>query len=722
MKLLHMRACFGVLKQELSLEDGLNLFELPNESGKSTWCAFLLAMLYGVPSAERAGKGKLPAKQRYLPWSGGLMEGSIELEQDGRRITIERTGTKSAPMSRFRAYDSDSGAPIAGMTAENCGLLLTGAERSVFERSAFLGQAALPVTTDTALEQRLNALVTTGDDGASYLSLNEQLHTLRNHLKYNKSGKIPSAEAELYRVEQQLQELHRLSAEAMAHAAEQLRWQEVRKKNQRLLALIQAARDRKRRTQLSEAEAEAERLRGHLAELEQAVAPLPDFAELELLRSAVRTLEQARCSHAMEEAMQPPAPPALPVFAGKSAEAAVQTAKAAANRLSELESQTPPPRWPVLVASLLFLAALALGALISSPLRFLPAAVCALGLLLLVSHLVRGQRRAAAAQQERARLLADYQAENGAAILSAAQRYGEALLLAQETRHARDQQTAQLQARETALLQRIAGFAPSCAALSDAPRCLDEAAALRRQADDLRRSMRQAEQHVQSLRLLSADAQTADLPEDFDETAYDVPRLQQELTYAQQRCTALHGEIENCYGKLSMLGDRAELEARQEALTESLQRWTREYDALTTAMSLLQEANDTLAQRFAPQLTRLAGELFSKLTDGRYEALLLNRKLEPSARPQGDTVMRPSLALSCGTVDQLYLSLRLAIAALLLPQDTPLVLDDALTNFDDARCLAALRVLRELAQTRQILLFTCHSRERRLLAQDEAPR
>ena len=49
----------------------------------------------------------------------------------------------------------------------------------------------------------------------------------------------------------------------------------------------------------------------------------------------------------------------------------------------------------------------------------------------------------------------------------------------------------------------------------------------------------------------------------------------------------------------------------------------------------------------------------------------------------------------------------------MLPGDkaVPLVLDDALTSFDDARCAAALDVLMELSRTRQVLLFSCQGRE-----------
>ena len=49
-----MSATFGRLQnQSLELRDGLNVIQAPNETGKSTWCAFLAAMLFGINSRER---------------------------------------------------------------------------------------------------------------------------------------------------------------------------------------------------------------------------------------------------------------------------------------------------------------------------------------------------------------------------------------------------------------------------------------------------------------------------------------------------------------------------------------------------------------------------------------------------------------------------------------------------------------------------------------------
>ena len=92
MKLLRMTATFGRLEQEtLSLTDGLNVLQMPNEAGKSTWAEFLLAMLYGVDTSEREKTGVLPVKTKYQPWSGKPMEGVIELEHEiGRASCRER--------------------------------------------------------------------------------------------------------------------------------------------------------------------------------------------------------------------------------------------------------------------------------------------------------------------------------------------------------------------------------------------------------------------------------------------------------------------------------------------------------------------------------------------------------------------------------------------------------------------------------------------------------
>ena len=103
-------------------------------------------------------------------------------------------------------------------------------------------------------------------------------------------------------------------------------------------------------------------------------------------------------------------------------------------------------------------------------------------------------------------------------------------------------------------------------------------------------------------------------------------------------------------------------------------------------------------------------EIFAALTGGRWPQLSLARDFTAQAVQEGGAPPRSWLALSAGTAEQLYLSVRLAICALTAP-GAPLVLDDALAAFDGERCVRALEYLQDAARERQILLFSCHSRE-----------
>ena len=166
----HMQGTFGTLDgEQLRLDTGLNIIYAPNESGKSTWCAFLRAMLYGIDTSQRARAGFVPDKQKYAPWSGKPMAGELELERDGKRITIRRwTEAKSAPMRGFSAVYTGTDIPVPGLTATDAGEQLTGVSAEVFQRSAFIGQGGLVVTGTPELERRISAIVTSGEEASSY--------------------------------------------------------------------------------------------------------------------------------------------------------------------------------------------------------------------------------------------------------------------------------------------------------------------------------------------------------------------------------------------------------------------------------------------------------------------------------------------------------------------------------------------------------------------------
>ena len=180
-----MSAAFGRLRNEtIQLQGGLNILEAPNEAGKSTWCAFLTAMLYGVNSRERDRAGFIAEKNRYAPWSGAAMAGRLDCRAGGVDLTITRsTRRQTAPMAEFQAVYADTGTVVDGLSGANCGETLLGVSREVFERSAFIRQSGLAISQDAGLERRITSLISSGEEDTSYTEAYDVLKKQLNRLQ-----------------------------------------------------------------------------------------------------------------------------------------------------------------------------------------------------------------------------------------------------------------------------------------------------------------------------------------------------------------------------------------------------------------------------------------------------------------------------------------------------------------------------------------------------------
>ena len=207
-----------------------------------------------------------------------------------------------------------------------------------------------------------------------------------------------------------------------------------------------------------------------------------------------------------------------------------------------------------------------------------------------------------------------------------------------------------------------------------------------------------------------------------DESAERPARTRAELQAAlgslQERRREAQSARDYTEGRSRAIGEDASLAASLDEKRASLARLRAEYDAIALAMDALQSANAALQNRFSPALSRRTAELFSRLSGGKYDRVLLDRGFGAQTGERGEAVTHDAQLLSCGALDQLYLAVRLAICETVLPagDPPPVVLDDALVRFDDARCRAALELLLEESETRQILLFTCQHRESAYLA------
>lgn len=634
MMIKRLDATFGKLEGEsLELHDGLNVISAPNESGKSTWCAFVRAMLYGVDSSERQKAGFLPDKMRFAPWSGSAMQGSMQLESGGRDITITRTTkTASAPMREFSAVYTGTSVSVEGLNGNNAGEMLTGVSRDVFRRSAFVEQGKVAVTHSAELEKRISAIVSSGDEDCSFTEADGRLRQWQRKRRFNRHGRLPELEDELSHKKQLLAELSDAAQNRENMAAE---LETAKQECERIEAEVIESRKVVRKEALSS-------LQGVRNEVNAATERHDKAAER---RDSCRA---ALCACAIGE---------------RKPEEAKAEVKTDLENSMKLKERSERKSSPVLAIILMILcgALVAAGFLLPDLMihAFVAAAVAlAAGIALFIRASRRKTEKYEAAKQRR-KILAKYKAESEADIAASIDEYLELY---------KNYAEAQRAEKESA-----------------------EALAV------VRRRQEQAESKtLTQLDFTGGDNQAA--------------QLSRRLTEARAKCSRISAQMAEHSGRLAAMGDPLVLGSEISRMEAEYAEISAEYDAIALAIDTMRKADEDIQSRFSPALGKLAAEYMQFVTDGKYDGVMLDRDFSATVHEAGGNVPRNAEYLSAGTLDLMYLAVRLAVCSLALPESAncPLIIDDALVNFDADRRRQAMALLEKIAQERQVILFACN--------------
>ena len=719
MRILSMTATFGKLEHEtLTLTPGLNIITAPNEWGKSTWCAFLVAMLYGIDTRAKSTKTTLADKEHYAPWSGSPMSGSIRLLWQRRDITIQRHTQGRIPMGEFRAFETQSGLTVEALTADNCGEVLLGVERSVFLRAGFLRFTDLSVCQDEALRRRLNALVTTGDDSGCGELLGQKLKDLKNRCRYHRTGLLPQALEERQAIVNRLQgssSRNRQAQRLLARKAELEAHIRALENHKNALRYAGAQNDEEK---VAAAQDAKNRAKAALQALEEQSENLPTRQKAEEKLLVLNRLRDTWESIQMEEQMLPKMPkaPEPPLtFRDQTGAEAVAQAEAHVQEMKDLNPGNNGIGIVALVGSLLLLAVGGIQALLHQ--WFFAASGLVMGLATMIVSCIFLKRHSSAKARYMSRLAAlgrHYGSPDPESWIAAAQAYQEERQDFQRRNAACIRLRGDLDERREEMLLTLAGLAQG-RGLIEALRYWREVLSFWDSYADAFRTHQQAENHLQALRSMARSAQQ---PEEPDTLTCSEDEANAMLTSATQELKQIHQLLGQCQGQTEALGDDEELNRALEAIDRRIADLELLCKALELALATLEQASAELQRRFAPKITEHTQEIFRRLTGGKYRRLNLAQDLSLHAGAEGEDILRSQLWRSDGTVDQLYFALRLAVARELTPE-APLILDDALIRFDEQRRAAALEILGEEANTKQVILFTCQHREQ-AIAQKES--
>lgn len=229
-----------------------------------------------------------------------------------------------------------------------------------------------------------------------------------------------------------------------------------------------------------------------------------------------------------------------------------------------------------------------------------------------------------------------------------------------------------------------------------------------------------------------------------NERKYDV-----ELQRQNEKQTELEGKLQH----LVNVKNRVEMLKRTISENDAI---TEEIDAVNLAYETMTELEGSIRSSFGHHLNKEAGDLISGITGGVYDSMWIDQNLDIYMNTP--TKLVPIEDVSSGTMDQIYLALRLAASRLMQKKDSPIITDETLSSipasfsasqaaeavatatasvasglqaeseksrlplifddsfamYDEKRLNSALHFIMEIHKG-QILLFTCHTRERRML-------
>lgn len=194
-------------------------------------------------------------------------------------------------------------------------------------------------------------------------------------------------------------------------------------------------------------------------------------------------------------------------------------------------------------------------------------------------------------------------------------------------------------------------------------------------------------------------------------------KILEEITPKEEKIPLerLYWELERGSEELSekqiQYGNLREQLGEMDEMGERFWDQERQIQAVDLAMETIGELSAEIQKQMGEKMNGLLSGIISQITGGRYTRLVMGENLELYVL-RGERRI-PVENLSRGTIEQLYLALRMASAQVFQEEELPVILDDTFAYYDDERLIHTLRWISE--NKGQALIFTCHRREEEAL-------
>lgn len=162
------------------------------------------------------------------------------------------------------------------------------------------------------------------------------------------------------------------------------------------------------------------------------------------------------------------------------------------------------------------------------------------------------------------------------------------------------------------------------------------------------------------------------------------------------------------------LEDLVQTEEKLNQVEEILQELEEYNEAIEIAKETLESAYLEMKESITPRFTENLSKSINKITGGRYKTVKINEENDLALEAENGAYVNANI-LSQGTIDELYLSLRISSINELTKETMPIILDETFAYFDEKRLENVLKFFKDNYQDRQIIVLTCTDREIRAL-------
>lgn len=193
--------------------------------------------------------------------------------------------------------------------------------------------------------------------------------------------------------------------------------------------------------------------------------------------------------------------------------------------------------------------------------------------------------------------------------------------------------------------------------------------------------------------------------------SYELEKVQNSINKNKLEIHTLELDKNNILPKLEKL---AQMEEELQELNEKEQNLLKLNNSMELAKQILEIAYTKMKENVTPKFTENLSKNIEKISNGKYKNVRINDEEGIIVEKENGEYIS-SEKLSIGTIDQLYISLRLGAIKELSEETMPIILDEAFAYYDEERLTNILKYISEEFKENQIIIFTCTHREREIL-------